>query len=53
METEFETYKDKSFDKVRYDPYSSEGEKVEIVVWPSLYYESDGTILAKGVAIAK
>ena len=53
METEFEDYKDKSFDKVRYDPYSSEGDKVELVVWPALCNESDGTIVAKGIAIAK
>ena len=53
METEFEYYKDKAFDKGRYDAYSSGGDKIEFVVWPALCNENDGTIVAKGVAIAK
>ena len=53
METEFEDYKDKAFDKNRYDPYSVEGDKVELIVWPALYNKDDGSVIAKGVAIAK
>ena len=53
METEFEDCKDKAFDKNRYDPYSADGDKIELVVWPALYNENGGSVMAKGVAIAK
>lgn len=53
VDTEFDSYKDREFDKIRYDPYSSDGKKIDVVVWPALYFENDGTVLAKGFAKAK
>lgn len=53
IDLEFDSYKDKAFDKDRFDPFSSAGEKIDFVVWPALYYENNGGIIAKGVAKAK
>ena len=53
LDTDFDSSKGKPFDKDRYHPYTTAGEEVDIVVWPALYYENDGSVVAKGVAKTK
>ena len=53
METELDDFKGNTFDKEKFDPYGTLGQDIEFVVWPTLQYENNRTVVAKGVAKTK
>ena len=50
FQTDATNYENVSFNNEQYKAYTKKGKHIQFLVWPCLFLEKNGAILAKGIA---